>query len=464
MLWGRGSYILIFSLGKGNLMKFKNMIMGLWKVLVFFTFVIFHYQFLRNTPIGYSNKLLLICFYLVLVLLFSFIFNALKVGVLRITEIVYSQSLSMVIAEFVFYALLWILIGKLYKPVLFIGVIIIQVIAVVLWAKIGHFIYYKLNDPCHILLVYGTEPESLIRKMKKHLSRFDIVEKIKGEDLTIVEKLSQKYGAVMLYEVDEMLKNKMLTFCYENDVRLFLVPSVSDIILHDSRQSHLIDTPFYVADNYKLTNEQDLVKRIFDLIIIIPITIVSLPFMAITALCIKIEDHGPVLYKQRRLTKNGKQFDVYKFRSMVVNAEQSGARLAQKNDNRITKVGNIIRKIRFDELPQILNILKGDMSIVGPRPERPEIANDYVKDYPEFKYRLKVKAGLTGYAQIYGKYNTTPIDKVKMDIMYIQNYSLFLDIKLIILTVKVLFLTESTEGIEVGAKNANKASMQGVVK
>ncbi len=310
-------------------------------------------------------------------------------------------------------------------------------------------------------MIYGSNPNALIQKMKKHESRFDIIETLESKDIHQMEQKSEEIGAVMIYDVEENLKQKLLTYCFENDIKVIIVPNVSDIILHGSRQSHLIDTPFYVADNFKLSNEQELLKRILDLIIIIPITIIALPFMAITALCIKLEDRGPILYKQERLTKNGEHFYVYKFRSMIVNAEKAGAQLASKNDNRITKVGNVIRKIRFDELPQILNILKGDMSIVGPRPERPEIAEDYVKDYPEFKYRLKVKAGLTGYAQIFGKYNTTPEDKVKMDIMYIQNYSLLLDIKLIILTVKILFMPESTEGIEEGQKTAVSERLKG---
>lgn len=442
-------------------MKFKNMIMGIWKILIFIVFMILQYLFIKTIPIEYTSKMLLIGIYLVLILLFSLIFNALKVGILRITEIAYSESLSMVITNIIFYFLLCVTIRGFHHPIQYLGITIIQIALSILWAKIGHQIYYKLNDSCRILLIHGSDPNALIQKMKKHESRFDIIETLESKDIHQMEQKSEEIGAVMIYDVEENLKQKLLTYCFENDIKAIIVPNVSDIILHGSRQSHLIDTPFYVADNFKLTNEQELIKRILDLIIIIPIMIIALPFMAITALCIKLEDRGPVLYKQERLTKNGEHFYVYKFRSMIVNAEKAGAQLASKNDNRITKVGNIIRKIRFDELPQILNILKGDMSIVGPRPERPEIAEDYVKDYPEFKYRLKVKAGLTGYAQIFGKYNTTPEDKVKMDIMYIQNYSLLLDIKLIILTVKILFMPESTEGIEEGQKTAVSERLKG---
>ena len=129
-----------------------------------------------------------------------------------------------------------------------------------------------------------------------------------------------------------------------------------------------------------------------------------------------------------------------------MDAEKAGVQLAQENDSRITKVGAFIRATRIDELPQLFNILKGDMSFVGPRPERPEFVEEYSKTVPEFSYRMKVKAGLTGYAQVYGKYNTTFLDKLKMDLLYIEKYSILLDIQIILTTVKVVFMKESTEG------------------
>ena len=176
--------------------------------------------------------------------------------------------------------------------------------------------------------------------------------------------------------------------------------------------------------------------------------VLASPFMLVIAILVKAYDGGPVFYRQPRLTKDGKVFDVLKFRSMRVDSEKKGARLAMKNDDRVTPVGKVIRNIHFEELPQIFNILKGDMSLVGPRPERPEIAAQYKREIPEFDYRLKVKAGLTGFAQVYGKYNTTPYDKLKLDLTYIETYSFVLDIKLLFLTFKILFQKENTEGVE----------------
>ena len=194
-----------------------------------------------------------------------------------------------------------------------------------------------------------------------------------------------------------------------------------------------------------------------DVIISSLLFIAASPLMLLTALAVKLYDGGAVIYKQKRLTIDGREFYIFKFRSMRMDAEKDGiARLASENDDRITPIGKIIRMTRLDELPQLLNVLKGDMSLVGPRPERPEIAREYEAVLPQFKSRLKVKAGLTGYAQIYGKYNTTPYDKLKLDLTYIQNYSFVLDLKLILLTAKILFMKESTEGVSAMNKNTDE--------
>lgn len=216
----------------------------------------------------------------------------------------------------------------------------------------------------------------------------------------------------------------------------------------------MFDTPLLLFRNRGLTVEQQAIKRLFDVVCSLIALVILSPLFLIIALLIYGYDRGPVFYSQDRLTQDGRVFRVLKFRSMRVDSEKEGARLAMKGDSRVTPVGKILRNIHFDELPQLINILKGDMSMVGPRPERPEIAAQYEKDIPEFSYRLKVKAGLTGYAQVYGKYNTTPYDKLKLDLTYIQNYSFFLDLQLIATTVKILFQKENTEGVEQWQKTA----------
>ena len=176
--------------------------------------------------------------------------------------------------------------------------------------------------------------------------------------------------------------------------------------------------------------------------------IVLSPVMLITAAAIRIHDGGPVIFRQTRLTQGGRRFQLMKFRSMVVDAEKRGPELATDLDSRITPVGRWIRMLRIDELPQLFNILKGDMSIVGPRPARPELTEEYCRTYPEFRYRLKVKAGLTGYAQVFGRYNTLFEDKVKLDLLYIQHFSLIFDFYIMISTIKVLFMPSSTAGVD----------------
>ena len=172
------------------------------------------------------------------------------------------------------------------------------------------------------------------------------------------------------------------------------------------------------------------------------------PVVLITMLAIRLEDGGDIFFKQKRYTKDWKTFEILKFRSMVMDAEKDGkARPCTAGDDRITRVGRIIRRFRIDEIPQLFNVVKGDMSIVGPRPERVEHVHAYVKELPEFAYRLRVKGGLTGYAQIYGKYNTSAYDKLRLDLLYIENQSIWMDLKMILLTIKVLFIPESTEGI-----------------
>ena len=258
----------------------------------------------------------------------------------------------------------------------------------------------------------------------------------------------------MLYGVEEQKRNALIKYCYEMDIRIYIAPEVCDILLRGADSVHSFDTPFLLLRNYGLSFEQRVLKRAMDIIISLAMLIAASPFMLLTALAIKLEDRGPALYKQERVTLNGKKFYIYKFRSMVMDAEKYGAQFSTKNDPRITKVGKFIRAARLDELPQLWNILNGDMSIVGPRPERQNYIDEFCEETPEFIYRLKVKAGLTGYAQIYGKYNTTPLDKLKLDLMYIESYSVLLDIKLIFLTLKIMFMKESTEGVEEGQNHA----------
>lgn len=240
------------------------------------------------------------------------------------------------------------------------------------------------------------------------------------------------------------------------DIQVYVLPRIGDVLMSAARPMHMFHLPMLRVSRYNPPPEYLFFKRLFDIISSGLVLLILSPLMLIIALAIKLTDGGPVFYKQCRLTKNGKTFMVHKFRSMRVDAESDGvARLSTGDkDDRITPIGRIIRKVRLDELPQLVDILQGNMSVVGPRPERPEIAAKYMEELPEFALRLQAKAGLTGYAQVYGKYNTTPYDKLQMDLMYIANPSLLEDMRIIFATIKILFVPESTEGIAEGETTA----------
>ena len=273
----------------------------------------------------------------------------------------------------------------------------------------------------------------------------------------IEKEILAGYGAIVLWDIPMLERNELLKYCYSKSIRVYMMPKITDVLVQGADQLHLFDTPILLTREYALKAEQRIVKRLIDIICALILLVIASPFMLVTAIVIKAYDKGPVLYKQIRCTINAKEFYILKFRSMRVDAEKDGvARLASKNDDRITPVGKFIRAVRIDELPQLFNILKGDMSFIGPRPERPEIIAQYTEEMPEFVFRMKVKAGLAGYAQVYGKYNTTPYDKLKLDLTYIENYSVWLDLKLMLLTLKILFKPESTEGVDSGQTTARK--------
>lgn len=404
-------------------------------------------------PFYKKGNWLVIALYAVILYIFSKIYSGYKVGSLRISEIIYSQTLAILFTNVIMYLQIS-LIGRYFLWSLPIVIMTVaQMCLIVLWACISNKVYYNVFPPRKMILVYGSHSATkLVGKMSKRDDKYLICSAVSAdEELDLIIEKIKDFSTVILCDVRARKRNKILKYCYENSIRVYLTPKISDVIVSGADKMHLFDTPLFLCRNTGLSLDQRFAKRCVDIFLSLIALIISGPFMLIVALAIKLYDRGPVLFKQKRLTIDGKVFEVYKFRSMITDAEKDGiARLASEHDDRITPVGKIIRKLRLDELPQILNILNGDMSIVGPRPERPEIAKEYKKQMPEFDFRLKVKAGLTGYAQILGKYNTLPYDKLKLDLIYIESYSMLLDLKLMLMTVKVLFLPESTQGVEEG--------------
>ena len=389
---------------------------------------------------------------------FSKLYGAYKVGYLKVSDVILSQILSVLCCNAVTYLQL-ALIGRwrftaYLEPI--IQMTVYDVVAVVIWVVFMRWIYAKIYPPRQLLLIYGDiNPKALISKMTSRTDKYSIVDMInisEGYD-AVAERIS-KYEAIVIGDIPSIYRNKLLKYCYEQSIRCYSIPKISDIMIKSSATINLFDTELLLFRNRGLTAEQRLLKRASDILFSCIILIVFSPVLLIVALAIKLYDGGPILYKQERLTYNHRVFMIYKFRSMKVDSENAGAELAKKDDDRITPVGHIIRALHIDELPQLFNILKGDMAFVGPRPERPEIAELYKKSIPEFDFRLKMKAGLTGYAQVFGKYSTTPYDKLKLDLTYIENYSLALDITIIMQTVKILFQKENSEGLEAGQKTA----------
>ena len=310
-------------------------------------------------------------------------------------------------------------------------------------------------------MIYGDRDpgDDLIHKMNSRRDKYDISGKVhirEGEER--IHQMMKEYEGVIIWDLPSAVRNRYLKYCFAHSIRCYMSPKISDIILIGTDRIHLFDTPLLMSRNMGLSVEQRAAKRMLDILVSGLGLIILSPIMLIIALIVKLYDHGPVFYTQSRLTCDGKEFMIYKFRSMRVDSEKNGARLASKHDSRITPVGHVLRNLHLDELPQLFNVFKGDMSLVGPRPERTEIMQEYEKEIPEFYYRLKVKAGLTGYAQVYGKYNTTPYDKLKLDLFYIENYSFVLDIKLLFMTVKIFFQKEVSEGVDDKQKNALKDS------
>ncbi len=418
-----------------------------------FTFVWYHaYKEQVKMIFWIKGDILLISIYAVLLLWLSKMYGGTGIGFLKAWEVFFSQVFSTVGVNVIIYAVLSLMSAKLVDPGTMLLLMAADILWIGLWTALCQLLYSMLFPPRDLLLVSGDRDcEAILSKFRSRPDKYNVCKTMnisEGID-SICEEIRHRYDGMILWDLPISERNALLKFCYGNSIRVYIMPKIPDVLIKGTTELHIFDTPMYLIREYELTVEQRFVKRSIDLVCALLLLIVTSPFMLITAILIKLYDGGPVLYKQTRCTQDAREFSILKFRSMRVDAEKDGvARLASKKDDRITPIGKVIRAIRFDELPQLVNILKGDMSFIGPRPERPEIIAQYMEEMPEFAFRTKVKAGLAGYAQVYGKYNTTPYDKLKLDLTYIENYSVWLDLKLMLLTLKILFQPDSTEGVE----------------
>lgn len=408
----------------------------------------------------YKGKYVLMGVYAILLYAMFLNSECTMFGQLHRIDLIMGQVISICVVNGITYLQLCLIGNAVLSPSPILALTAVEIVLAIVLILAYTSLYHRLYAPHDMLLIYGHQRGVELKvKMDTRRDKYNIsklVSSDEGYDAIIQE--IPKFDAVILNDVPAQLRNDLLKFCYRYRIRTYVAPKLTDIMLRGARNITLFDTPLLLVKGTGLTPAERVAKRIMDIVISALVLLVLSPLMLLVAAAIKLEDGGPVFYRQKRLTRHGREFEILKFRSMVVDAEKyAGAVLATDNDPRITRMGRIIRPFRIDELPQLLNILKGDMSIVGPRPERKVIADEYCKEIPEFAYRLKVRGGLTGYAQIYGKYNTSAYDKLRLDLMYIENYSLMLDIKLMILTLRILFSKESTEGVDKAKENQERA-------
>lgn len=407
----------------------------------------------RTTTVGSKqvSVLVMIIFFLICYY-FGQRLDCFRVSILQIRDVIFGEVLETMITDIIMYILIWML--SIHLPNLIPGLITWggQCVIGVIWAYVMHQSYFSTHPPLRTIVIYDERMgmENLIHTYGLE-KRFNIKTVYPVESIMDKLEVMEEFDAAFLCGIHSRERNIILKHCISHKIKLFMIPRIADVMMRGSEQIHMLYLPILKTQRYKPSIEYQIIKRTMDIVVSGIATIVLSPLFLITAIAVK-SDGGPAFYKQKRLTKDGKVFEILKFRSMRVDAEKySGAVLsAGENDPRITKVGRIIRACRLDELPQLLNILKGDMSLVGPRPERPELQKEIEKEVPEFGLRLQAKAGLTGYAQVYGKYNTTFYDKLLMDLMYISKPSILEDLTIMLATVKILTSKESTEGVGEG--------------
>lgn len=438
-------------------LRFIKFINLLFMVIPFAIAWYYYYEYRLFSPFYFWGDIAIIALYTVLYFILAKTYDAFLISHYRIFDLVSSQTLALLITNCITYVVIFLLYKRFPNPLPLLLMYIDQIALSVIWTCIAHQIYFKWFPARRSIIIYDIR-----RGMKDLINEYGLSKKFDVKKTTSVNECLNDLSViddmevVFLSGIHSHDRNTILKYCLYKNKQVYMIPRVGDVIMSSARQMHMFHLPMMRVQRYNPNPGYLIAKRLFDIITSSLALIILSPIFLVTAIAIKSTDKGPVFYKQCRLTKNGKKFMIHKFRSMRVDAEKDGvARLSTgEKDDRITPIGKIIRKCRIDELPQLIDILSGNLSVVGPRPERPEIAEQYYKDLPEFQLRLQAKAGLTGYAQIYGKYNTTPYDKLQMDLMYIAHPSFAEDIRLCFATIKILFMPESTEGVDVGQVTA----------
>lgn len=442
---------------KKGLQQYKRLIrysfillLILGQTAVFYYCWMSEYNSLIILPFVQKGNMLMALYYFLMQLMFLYNFDGLKFGYFKKLHIFISQILSVICTNIMIYLPICLLSARFVTVTPIILMTVFDIIFSICVTSLSEFVFSQCFPAKRLLVIYDEyQPDIIVEKLNSRKDKFS-VEKTASISLGLdeISKLINTVEGVVIFDVHSEMRNKLIKMCFDKNIRTYSTSKVSDTLIRGAESIHLFDTPLLLFRNQGgLTFEQRFVKRAMDIIISLLLIVILSPFMLLSAIAVKLYDGGPVFFRQKRSTIGGRTFMIHKFRSMIVDAEKDGNPIpATESDPRITPVGKVLRFTRMDELPQLFDILKGDMSLVGPRPERVEHTRKYTKEIPEFPYRLKVRAGLTGLAQLYGKYNTSAYDKLQLDLMYIQNYSLLLDIRLLFMTLKVIFIKESTEG------------------
>ena len=465
--------VFLLLLKKGNFMNgihrkryvvAKLFHMAVSIAIFYICWLLFRYKALSfRGDIAYRYNYYVCAGYAVILFFFNRTYNAYLLGFSRIRSLAMAQFFAQVFSVGAIYVVVSISWNSLRNPIIFIPMLFVQGLIDCFWSYFASMFYYKSNPPKKTILIYRSEIDKrrFGSVMGKPVGRiYKVVEEFEysGDAFYEVQEKLEGFEAVFVAGVKSRCRNGISKYCVENNIPGFFLPHIGDVLMRGATHIQTFSSPVLFFSHKQIEPEYIFFKRLFDFVFALFGLIVASPVMLITAIAIRLYDKGPAIYKQVRLTKDGKEFKIYKFRSMRIDAEKDGvARLSTGDkDDRVTPIGRLVRKCRIDEIPQLFNILKGDMSFVGPRPERPEIAEQYYAQFPSFKLRLQVKAGLTGYAQVYGKYSSDPYEKLEFDLLYINDISLATDLRLIFATFSILGKSESTEGIKEGDTTAGE--------
>lgn len=440
--------------------KLKGTIVFLLKISLFIClFLLFFFIFSIDNPwlmkLSRTSGVTMVTFAVVGIALMS-VFGGYAIGVQKSKPIIYNLSLATILTDLVTHLELSIMNAGPSKynhfvyetPHLLLLVMVLQVLVITCFAYLGNFVYFSIEPPeqCCVIAASRQGLSHIIPKIQRFKKQYAITHIVRYTNPDIYEIINAS-DTVFLYDIPVNERQVLVEYCYQNNKNINYNFEMVDVVSMGAKTVTIDDKSLVTHVVKDMTFEQRVVKRLMDIFIAVVGILVTSPIMLASAIAIKCGDGGKVLYRQKRLTKYGRVFQVLKFRTM----KEAGAvnRSVEEHDDRITKVGHVLRKFRLDELPQLFNILKGDMTMVGPRPEMLENVAKYTEALPEFSYRLRAKAGLTGLAQISGKYNTSPKDKLVLDLTYIENYRIWLDIKILFRTFTVfLKASESTEAFK----------------